>query len=110
MAINHRREHVLYQDLPELGSSAFLPATSNPALLDVARGMHDMVVEARAGRSDRADHRHATHVPETTREEMGDRIADRILAMCRATSDEDLTHLYQEWAARPRGVSERYVL
>jgi hypothetical protein len=46
MAINHRREHVLYWDLPALRPSALLPTASDPALLGVAKGMRDMVVKA----------------------------------------------------------------
>jgi hypothetical protein len=110
MAIYHRREHVLYRDLPALRPSALLPAASDPALLDVAKGMRDMVVEARADRNDRADHWDASRRPKTTRDKMGDRITDRLLVLCRATSDEDLPPLYHEWAARPQGVSDRYVL
>jgi hypothetical protein len=30
--------------------------------------------------------------------------------MCRAPDDDELPPLYHEWAARPRGVSERYIL
>jgi hypothetical protein len=110
MAINHRRRHVLYRDLPALWPSALLPAASDPSLIDVARGMQDMVAEARADRNDRADHRDASRRPKTTREKIGDRITDRLLVLCRVTSDEDLPPLYHEWAARPRGVSEIYVL
>jgi hypothetical protein len=102
--INHRREHVLYRDLPALRPSALLPAASDPALFEVAKGMRDMVVEARADRNDRADHRDTSRRPKTTRDKMGDRITDRLLVLCRATSDEDLPPLYHEWA------SERYVL
>jgi hypothetical protein len=110
MAINHRREHVRYRDLPALRPSALIPAASDPALFNVAKGMRDMVVEARSDRNDRADHRDASHRPKTTREKMGDRITDQLLVMCRATSHEDLPHIYHDWAARPRGVSDRYVL
>jgi hypothetical protein len=94
MAINHhQREHVLYRDLPALRPSALLPAASDPALIDVARGMRNMVAEARADRNDRADHRDASRRPKTTREKMGDRITNRLLDLCRATSDEDLPPL-----------------
>jgi hypothetical protein len=110
MAINHRREHVLYRDLPALRPSALFTAASDPALIDMARGMHDMVAEARADRNDRADHQDASRRPKTRRKKMGDCITDRILVLCRAISDEDLSPLYHEWAARTRGVSERYVL
>jgi hypothetical protein len=30
--------------------------------------------------------------------------------VCRVNDDNDLPQVYQEWAARPRGVSERYTL
>jgi hypothetical protein len=40
---------------------------------------------------------------------MGDTITDRLLLLCRASCDEELPLLYQEWAARTKGVSERWV-
>jgi hypothetical protein len=53
----HRREHVLYHDLPDLRPIVFHPATSDAALVDVAQGIHDTVPKARADRNDRADTR-----------------------------------------------------
>jgi hypothetical protein len=40
---------------------------------------------------------------------MGDTITDRILFLYRASCDEELPRLYQEGAARTKGVSERWV-
>jgi hypothetical protein len=108
-AISHRREHVLYRDLPALRPSLG-SATSDPALLDVARGVREMVTEARAERNDRADSRALARLPRSVRERLGDSIVDRLLLLCRADDDDDLPALYHEWAARPRGVSERWVL
>jgi hypothetical protein len=111
-AISHRREHVLYRDLPALRPSLG-GATSNPALLDVARGVREMVTEARAERNDRADSRALARLPRSVRERLGDAIVDRLI-LCRAANDEDededLPALYHEGAARPRGVSERWVV
>jgi hypothetical protein len=44
------------------------------------------------------------------RERLGDSIVDRLLLLCRADDDDDLPALYHERVARPRGVSERWVL
>jgi hypothetical protein len=107
--VSHRRTHILYRDLPGLLPSA-LAAASDPALLDVARGVRDMVAESRADRDDRAFSRETARRPRTVRERLGDGIVDRLLLMCRVDNDEALPAAYHEWAARPRGVSERYVL
>jgi hypothetical protein len=71
--------------------------------------MRDMVAEARAERNDRLDNREESHHPKPVREKMGDTITDRLLLLCRASCDEELPHLYQEWDARTKGVSERWV-
>jgi hypothetical protein len=101
---------VLYQDLPGLRPSAdSTSSTSDPTLIDVARGMRDMVMEARAERNVRLDNREESHRPKSVREKMGDTITDRLLFLCRAAYDEELPRLYQEWAARTKGVSDRWV-
>jgi hypothetical protein len=107
--VSHRREHILYRDLTGLLPSA-LAAASNPALLDVAHGVRDMVAESRADRDDRAFSREAARRPRTVRERLGDGIVDRLLIVCRLDNDESLPATYHEWAVRPHGVSERYVL
>jgi hypothetical protein len=61
-AISYRREHVLYRDLPGL-RPARGGTLSDPALLDVARGVREMVAEARADRNDRADSRAQARIP-----------------------------------------------
>jgi hypothetical protein len=110
VVIHYRRKHTLYRDLPSLHPIATRAATSDPALIDVARGMRDMVAEARADRNDRTDNRDEPQRPNTVREKMGDTITDRLLLLCRSTYDEKLPRVYQEWAVHPRGVSERWVL
>jgi hypothetical protein len=110
VAINYRRTQVLYRDLPGLRPSAGSPcSTSDPALIDVARGMRDMVMEARAERNARLDNREESRRPKSVREKMGDTITDQLLLLCRASCDEELLRLYQEWAARTKGVSDRWV-
>jgi hypothetical protein len=69
-----------------------------------------MVAEARAERNDHADNREDARRPKTVREKMGDAITDSLLLLCRATCDEELPRLYQEWAAHTRGVSEIWVM
>jgi hypothetical protein len=107
--VSHRREHILYRDLPGLLPSA-LAAASDPALLDIARGVRDMVAESRVDRDDIAFSREVAHRPRTVRERLGDVTVDRLLIMCRVDNDESLPATYHEWAACPCGVSERYVL
>jgi hypothetical protein len=45
--VSHRRQHLLYRDLPALLPQLSGKAASDPALIDVARGMQDTVAEAR---------------------------------------------------------------
>jgi hypothetical protein len=110
-AISYRREHVLYRDLPGLRPVSG-GTLSDPALLDVARGVREMVSEARADRSDRVDSRALTRLPRPVRDRLGETIVDRLLLLCRADDDDaDLPSVYHDWAARPwGGVSERRVL
>jgi hypothetical protein len=68
--------------------------------------MHAMVAEARAERNDRLDNREESRRPKSVREKMSDTITDRLLLLCWASCDEELPRLYQEWAARTKGVSE----
>jgi hypothetical protein len=108
--VSHRRQHLLYHDLPALLPQLSGKAASDPTLLYVARGMQDMVAEARLDRNDRTDAREMARRPRTVRERLGEALTDRILLICRSPNDEDLPPIYHEWAARPRGVSERYTL
>jgi hypothetical protein len=108
--VSHRRQHVLYRDLPALVPAKATTASSDQALVEVARGMRDMVAEARLDRNNRSDAREVARLPRTARDRMGDALPDRVLLMCRVNNDDDLLQVYHEWAARPRGVSERYTL
>jgi hypothetical protein len=67
--------------------------------------MRDMVVEARAERNDLLDNCEESHHPKSARDKMVDTITDRLLLMYRASCDEELPRLYQEWLARTKGVS-----
>jgi hypothetical protein len=51
--VGYCREHILYRDLSGILPSA-MATPSDPALLDVARGVRYMVMESRADRDDRA--------------------------------------------------------
>jgi hypothetical protein len=108
--VSHHRQHLLYRDLPALLPQLSGKAVSDPALLDVARGMQYMVAEARLDRNDRTDAREMARRPRTVRERLGGALTDRILLLCRSPNNEDLPPIYHEWSARPRGVSERYTL
>jgi hypothetical protein len=110
VANNYRRTHVLYRDLPYLcPSSGPLSSSSDPALVDVARGMHDMVAVARAEHNYRLDNREENRRPKSVREKMGDTITDRLLLLYRASCDKELPRFYQEWSSRTKLVSERWV-
>jgi hypothetical protein len=78
--------------------------------MDMARGVCDMVVKVRADRNDRAESRALAGLPRSVRERLGKAIVDRLLLCCRSDVDEDLSEVYHDWAARPRGVSEWWVL
>jgi hypothetical protein len=106
--ISSRREEVLYRDLPGLKHG---PSNAgDPYLRDVARAVGDLAVEARSDRDDRQDRRAILDLPKSVRDKFGDRLTDRLLLLCRVKDDELLPLLYHEWAARPKGVSERYVM
>jgi hypothetical protein len=109
--VSHCREHILYYDLPGLLPSA-LAAASDPALLDVARGVRDMVAESRADLDNRAFSREVARRPRphNLRERLGDGIVDSLLLICRVDNGESLPTTYHEWATQPHGASERYVL
>jgi hypothetical protein len=55
VAINYRRAHVLYRDLPCFRPTPGLqpPTASDPTLIDVAQCMRDIVAEARVERNGR---------------------------------------------------------
>jgi hypothetical protein len=90
MAINYRREHILYHDLPALYPVSTRPAASDQAMVDIARGMRGMVAEARA------DNRDEARRPNSVREKMGDTMIDHLLLMWRASNDDELSPLYHE--------------
>jgi hypothetical protein len=106
--VSNRRAEVLYRDLPGLKQG---PANAgDPYLRDVARAVGELAVEARSDRNDRLDRRAILDLPKSARDKFGDRLTDRFLLLCRVEDDDNLPLLYHEWAARPKGVSERYVM
>jgi hypothetical protein len=108
-AISYRREHVLCWDLPGL-PPARGGTLRDPVLLDVAHGVREIVAKARADRNDRAESRAQARLPRSVRDRLGETILDRLLLLYRAEDDADLPYVYHDWATRPRGVSERWVL
>jgi hypothetical protein len=103
VAINYRRTQVLYRDFPCLRPSAGPTSNpSDPALVDVARGMRDMVIEARTERNAQLDTREENCRPKSVQEKMRDTITDRLLLLYRASCDKELPRMYQEWAARTK--------
>jgi hypothetical protein len=106
--VSNRRAEVLYQDLPGLKQG---PANARDSYLrDVARAVGELAVEARSDRNDRLDRRAILDFPKSARDKFGDRVTDRFLLLCRVEDDDNLPLLYHEWAARPKWVSERYVM
>jgi hypothetical protein len=99
--VSHRQKHLLYRNLPSLIPASATSPYSDPALVDVARGMHNMVTEARLDRNNRSDAREVARHPRTARERLGDAFTDCLLLMCRTDDDDDLSQVYHEWAARP---------
>jgi hypothetical protein len=95
-AISHRREKILYRNLPALRPAVGLPATSDPALFDVAKGMRDMVDGARVERTDQADNHGEARHPRTIRDKLGGGIVDRLLLLCGVTNDDTLPAIYHE--------------
>jgi hypothetical protein len=63
--VSHHRQHFLYRDLPALVPAKATTASSDPAFVEVARGMRDMVAEARLNRNDRSDAREVARLPRT---------------------------------------------
>jgi hypothetical protein len=110
MTTSYRCEHILYRDLPGICPGTILSTASDPALVDVARGMRDMVAKARDERHDRLDHREEARCSRTVHEKLSNTITDWILLLCQASDDDNLPCLYPEWVACTREVSERYVI
>jgi hypothetical protein len=69
--VSHRRQHLLYRNLPALLPKLSGKAASDLALLDMARRMQDMVVDARLDHNDRTDARETARRPRTFRERLG---------------------------------------
>jgi hypothetical protein len=82
----------------------------DPTMLDIAWSVRAFVSDASIDRTDRALAREESRWPKTVRGRMSDAITDRLLLLCQVSDDEDLPPVYHEWASRPRGVSERWVL
>jgi hypothetical protein len=106
--ISHWCEAVLHHNLPLIHPASSSLGVSDPYLLDVARGIHDMVMEARAEQNDRNGVRAEELRPKTVREWMGDYITDRLLLLCHYGSDDELPALYHAWGFHDQGVSERW--
>jgi hypothetical protein len=83
---------------------------SDPALLDVARGVHAIVIEARDDHYEHSDIHVDIHHPHTVRARLGEAITGRLLLLCRAQNDEALPEIYHSWGGRCRGVSARWVI
>jgi hypothetical protein len=93
VVVNYRRDQLLYRDLPALMPVTTPSPASDPALLDVVRGMRDMVIEARL---DRNDAREVARRTRTMRDRLGESLTDRLLLLFRASDDDELPPLHHE--------------
>jgi hypothetical protein len=87
---------VPYRNLPALRPSTAAVATGDPALLDVDRGVQDMVAKDRADCNDHAESRTLAHLPRSVRERLSEVIVDQLLLIYRADDDDDSPALYHE--------------
>jgi hypothetical protein len=88
--VSHRRQHFLYRDLPALVPANAATSSNDPAFVDVARGMGDMVMEARLDHNVRSDAREVARFPRTARDRLGDALTNHLLLMCRVDDDDTL--------------------
>jgi hypothetical protein len=88
--MSHHRQHFLYHDLTALIPANATASSSDLALVDVARGMCDMVTEARIDQSNRSDAREVARLPHTARDRLSYSLTDRLLMMWRVNNDDSL--------------------
>jgi hypothetical protein len=70
----------------------------------------DLGVEKCADCTDRQDRHTTLNQPKDVDEKFGDRLTYRFLLLCQVNEDDNLPGLYNEWDARPKGVSEHYMM
>jgi hypothetical protein len=99
--VSFRCDDVLYRDLPLLRPASSAPASIDPALLDVSRGVQDMVTKARTVRNNHLNVRAGSRRPMTTRECMGDAISEHLLLLGHIDNEEALSALFHAWGAVP---------
>jgi hypothetical protein len=101
--VNHRREHVLYRQLPGLRMTA--ATTGDPALVGIAASMNN-IASAMHHDLDVREKRYAeAKKPPTLREKHGDRAADMLLLLTRSADDDNLPDYYLNVSGKPKGLS-----
>ena len=104
----HRREHILYKQLPGLRPT--IGQVSDPALLALSQEVANLASNAREDREDRRAHREDSVKPKTVREKYGDRLTDKLKVLTCASTDDHIPMLYHRLAQRRKGESERSIL
>jgi hypothetical protein len=105
---NHRREHVLYRQLPGLHPTASM--MGDPALEGIATSMNN-IASAMHHNLDVRETRYAeAKKPSILREKLGDRTADMLLLLTRSADDDDLPDYYLNVSGNPKGLSQRIIL
>lgn len=106
---NHRRNNILYKQLPDITPRATLRA-SDPAVTRVADGLDNLVSDMRRDRVDQEQRRTEAAAPKTVRTRYGEEEADLLLRLTHQSDDDDLPRLYHELAGRTKASSERMVI
>jgi hypothetical protein len=107
---NHRRNNILYKQLPSLMPKAAV-RTSDPSVTWVADGLDNLVADMRMDRVSQEQRRTEAAAPKTVRERYGEEEADLLLRLTHQTDDDDLPRLYHELAGRrTKASSERMVI
>jgi hypothetical protein len=103
--VSCRWQQIPYRDLPSLMPVNNTPGpASNPASLDMACGMCDLIVEARLDRNDRTDTREVAQRPRTIQELLGDALIYQMLLMCRAPTMTICHHFITSCEVSPSGT------
>jgi hypothetical protein len=90
--ISHRREHVMYRQLPGLRPTA--STAGDPALVGIASNMNNIASDMHHDLAVRETRYADARKPSTLREKHGDRKTDMLLLLTRSTDNDDLPEYY----------------
>jgi hypothetical protein len=106
--ISHRREHVLYLQLPGLMPTA--ATAGDPALVGISSSMDNISSAMNHYLTVRETRYDEAKKPSNLREKHGDRTADMLLLLTHSTDDDNLSEYYLNVSGNPKGLSERVIL